>query len=188
MKRTALNLAGTTWIAVVLLGCQTGMVRDETSPRFVVPVGSRIVLERPVDIPPGSARVYIQGERMGGYGQMNKFQPFCDLEFRDLAPRGRTIEPAGFEVVRVERRLSDFDLSSHSPLVAARGWALFSGDAPSLTYITEMWLKSSDYPRVMRLSCKETFDPSDIGRHLSIRDIRQTLAPAMRLELPPEAE
>ena len=178
---------GTLLIALLggaLAACQHAPTTDVHSPGFVVPVGSRVVLEQPVRIPPRAARVYIQGERTGGYGAMNRFEPFCDLEFRDLAPEGRTIQPAIFTVTRVKRRWSDSDLTARPRQVAALGWMR---DLPPITMVTEMWLDSPDYPRVMRLSCRETFFDLMDREHLSIHDIRQTVAPHMRLELPGSA-
>src|SRR3569623_1474850 len=86
--------SGMKWMSVVLAaalaGCVCLAVKDENSSYYPVPVGSKLILQRDLEIPADSARVYLQ------VGQVLKtacvLDPYCRFELRYVLNLPQTLK------------------------------------------------------------------------------------------------
>ena len=165
-------------IAVVVLGgCQSTSARDEASPFYVPPAGSRLVLQKTLTIPADTVGVIIQGGRAVSHRDVDQYYPHCRLEVRDRRDTAQTVNPDDFLVRRVRRDVEVVSNPRVGPVVRV-------GHGPSFfIYRTIFDLESPRQPSVRTLVCQYWGDPA-LNDHLSIREIRRALGETMRLELP----
>ncbi len=147
MKRILLLL-----LLSLLGGCLLPDYRDEDS-------GYRLVLHRPVTVPPERARVFIQEGRVTGTG-FDSYRVSCNLEVRRLSERPQVIEPDTFVVNRVQAFFEEVARNRWSPRRLA-GLGLAGGEVDSgLSDIFRgwhFWLHSPRQPDVIRLTCRGVF-------------------------------
>lgn len=88
-------------ISVVLLaGCQSMHSNNESSIWFKVKPGSKLVLNRALEIPSGQAHIKLQqGEVTGA---VDEYTINCDFEVRNLGPQ--TINPDTFLITNVSNQ------------------------------------------------------------------------------------
>lgn len=165
-------------IPLVLLGaCQTTAARDEASPFYVPPAGSRLVLKQTLTIPAENIGVFIQGGRAVGNREVDQYLPHCRLEVRDRQETAQTVNPDDFLVQRVRRDVQVVSNMETTRLVrVSHGPSFF-------IYRTLLDLQSAQQPQVRTLVCQHWGHPA-LDDHLSIRDMRRALGEVMTLELP----
>ena len=89
MYRIALTL-----VAIALAGCNTAQTRDVNSPFYKVPIGSKIILNKDLDIPEGQAHISLQdGIPTSAVGNYNMS---CTFNVRNLGPA--TIKAGTFTI------------------------------------------------------------------------------------------
>lgn len=172
----------------LLAACQTGRYDgDESSPHYLVPAGSRVVLHRDLTIPANQVGVYLQGGRLVPFADVNQYHPHCKFEVRTLTDNPRTVRADAFTVTRATQEQLK---SVRAPLqVAGVGIGLaMGGDAdggPSPeVYATRLTLASERQPDVLRLTCGHWEVPTPTTVHLTISQIRKTLGDIMSLRIP----
>ncbi len=175
------------WITVLvlLLGGCAGTPTSPDSPYFTVPAGSRLILEQPLVIPPERVSVYIQKGEVMRYGAVNRYYPHCKLELRERTAQAFTLQPDTFLVTRVSRNIWMVSRPSSVRLAGAAFSGVFGDDSSPMAaeMTTELFLGSDRQPQAYRMSCIYWDDPA-FPEHLSINEIRATLAGLFRLELP----
>ena len=82
---------------LLLAGCQgagsrTGFYSSPLQP------GDEVILLKPLTIPSGKARIYLQGGQTGSYGGSNQYEPFCYFLVRDPLPAEQQLKPGSFVV------------------------------------------------------------------------------------------
>lgn len=173
--------------ALFVTGCQTVSYQgNENSPFYVVPAGSRLVLERELTIPGDRAAVYIQGGQVSSYWSVNPYYPYCKFEVRFPKDTPQKIQPDDFAVTRayqetppmVRAEPQRFDGRARLVRVSAQD----SGGVSATVFATTMWLRSDRQPDVSRMTCAQWGYPPLDG-HLSIAQIRKTLAVVFTLKL-----
>lgn len=88
-------------ISVMLLaGCQSMHTTNESSIWFKVKPGSRLVLNRALEIPPGQAHIKLQQGQVTG--AVDEYTINCDFEVRNLGPQ--TINPDTFLITNVSNQ------------------------------------------------------------------------------------
>ena len=154
--------------------------KDENSPYYPVPAGSRLILHQDLTILPDSARVYLQ------YGKVVKAprtsDPFCRFEVNDVLPSAQTLMADEFLVRKTQ--MDRLNISSRTPLTAAalHGFGRDEGDAVTLVWY--LWLASPRQPNVRRLICGGSFDYPRRARRPSINEIRMQLGDIATLIAP----
>src|SRR3569623_779821 len=111
--------SGMKWMSVVLAaalaGCASLAVKDENSSYYPVPVGSKLILHRDLEIPADSARVYLQG------GQVVKsagvIDPNCRIEVRDVLSVPQPLK--GDEYVERKTQMDMLPISIHDEVQMA---------------------------------------------------------------------
>jgi hypothetical protein len=116
-------------------------------------------------------------------------EPHCILEVSTLSETARTVEPDTFEVWRVRRSILPFDVFAGGGVLEAglrRAGEEGDGGGPSqVFYATELWLRSSRQPDVMRLTCRSdqlTASGATAARHLTLEEVRQALGSTLTVE------
>lgn len=174
--------------ALALPACQTSFEDNENSPYYVLPPGTRLILNQTLTIPAEQVAVWLQDGRVVPANDANMYYPHCKLELRRRLATVQTVAPDEFVVTRVTRSLLH---SVHAPatgkrwLVAAGfGINLGGGDGPSIqTFATRMDLGSDRQPEVLRLTCGQWGYPHE-GRHVNIGEIRGALRTIFALRIP----
>lgn len=178
-------------IAAVLSGCAS-YTGDENSPYYVVPAGSRLVLQHEIKIPANQLAVFIQNGRVIPNNEVQHYYPYCKFELNSQGgATARTVQPDEMVVTKTSQQQIKGEAALAAPrpiMVAARGRGLrastMDNDGKSTQiYSTRMNLRSEKQPDIFRLSCA-VWDESGIGRYVSIADIRRTLAGVFTLTLP----
>ena len=165
-------------LSLTLAACQYVPPRDINSQFFSPPAGSQLRLTRPLTIPGNDAGVFIQyGKPQYSNWQLDQYYPHCDFELRTRSNHERVVEPDTFTVTRTVRETENVSLA---PAVVASSDT--GNGAPHENYMTILYLHSDKQPDVFRMTCQHWEDPGD-GRHLTIRQIRQTLGDLFTLEL-----
>ncbi len=165
-------------IPLVALGaCSLTPARDEASPFYVPPAGSRLVLKQTLTIPAENVGVFIQSGRAVGNREVDQYLPHCRLEVRDRRETAQTVNPDEFRVERVRRDVQVVSNTRTGPLVRV-------GHGPSFfIYRSLLDLRSARQPQVRTLVCQHWGHPA-LDDHLSIRDMRRALGEVMSIELP----
>ncbi len=180
MKKAALGV-----LLSFLVGCQNFVERDENSPFYMVPSGSRLLLHYDVMIPPYKLKTYIQNGRI--VYAPNQYYPFCRFELRQVKETPQRVTPDIFEIYQTSRQKGIFAAMSSFQLFASLTFGNSGDGKPSpIIYATRMDLRSSQQPEVFRLTCGHLQDPNLEARHLSIKQIREALGNVFTLQLPPE--
>ncbi|WP_260293021.1 hypothetical protein [Sedimenticola hydrogenitrophicus] len=150
-----MKLTLTLVVPLLLSSCVQQAVRNPDSPFYRVPVGSRIVLNQPLDIRSGHTRVFLQRGAVTGHSDLDQYWPSCSFEVRDLKQTPQQIAPDTFAVKQVQ--LGNTQIVGQ-PSVRVAGLGLFSlsereiGE-PLISRYYDLWLQSDSQPNVMRLRC-----------------------------------
>lgn len=165
-------------IPLVALGaCALTTARDEASPFYVPPAGSRLILKQTLTIPAEMVGVFIQGGRAVANRDVDQYLPHCRLEVRDRRETVQTVNPDDFLVQRVRRDVQVVSNTRTAPLVRVTHGPSF------FIYRTLFDLESPRQPQVRTLVCQHWGHPA-LDDHLSIRDMRRALGKVMSIELP----
>ena len=191
-------------LVVLLAACQS-VAPDPSSPFYLPPVGSRLILNQGFVLPPRELKIFVQDGRL--VYAANEYDPFCKFELYDLKDTPQEVEPDEFHIYRVSRQTGVFaalDRIDKRRLLASTGVVggyggigigigggigsgAFDGKPSPVVYGIRLDLRSPRQPNVFRMTCGHLQDPDMGARFLSIDEIRQALGNAFTLRLPQEA-
>jgi len=159
---------------------------DVDSPYYLVPVGSTLVQNQDVVIPPNQAGAYLQGGLILPLSQINQYHPFCKFEVLRVGETAQTVKADTYVIKKVVQEISDSVDAGQIRLAALSGGiGILAGDrdgASALTFATRMYLRSNKQPDVFRLSCGQWAFPST-GQHVTIHQMRSVLGGVYTLRL-----
>lgn len=162
-------------LVLFLSACQQGPVRDINSPYYRIPVGSVLVLKRPLELPPDAVSLYIQDSELMDPSLLNRYQPYCKFEMWSRIDKRRVVEPDEFVVARTAWEWEYVKGLSLPVQVAAFGVGIFDDDGPmAIIDKTLLYLQSDRQPDVYRITCEHWSRPID-SRPLKVAEIRATL-------------
>lgn len=168
--------------SLALLGaCQT-YAPSEDSPYYAMPVGSRLVLNRALTIPPDRASVYIQRGQIVAFTTLDDYDPHCRFELSSVRPRPQTVEPDEFVVHKVRQEIIVSRAFTRPGLLLALGGGDDDDGPDSKLYSRILELRSAKQPEVLRIACMR-WHRLAFSRHLTIREIRDTLSELFTLQL-----
>jgi hypothetical protein len=171
-------------VLAVLSGCQIVPERSENSPYYPVPVGSKLVLNQPLDFPADDVSLFIQGKPLS-YFSANKYYAYCKFELWTRLDKARTIQPDTFTITRVSRE-SRYTQRETNPAVMKAAWRTASrDDSGGIGYEITSWvmyLHSDKQPDVYRITCEHWQDPNE-ATPLSIAEMRKAFGDVFTLEL-----
>jgi|APTNR8051073442_1049403.scaffolds.fasta_scaffold11746_2 hypothetical protein len=166
------------WVLVVsllLVACQA-LDYEGQAPAYRIPTGTVLELHRDLIVPPGQAGVNIQGTAIG---DRYRYDAVCRLEVLTVDDAPRPVRTDHFTVERVGREWEIFSNRASG----LRYVALFERDGPHLLlFTTFLYLRSERQPDVFRLACGHLQNSDQNPRHLTVAEIRATLAPVMTLQ------
>ena len=174
-------------LTLALTACQTSAEFPVTSPYFQIPIGSRLVLHQPIEIPPNAATVRLQFGKIVSRAHTQEFEPVCVFESKLVGEAAQRIAPDSFEITRVRRDSSM--LSAQAAPSSGLIKTFWRGDVGSSRqyYKTEMSLRSTKQPQILYMTCQYAWEPGlgsfDDPRPLTIAEIRQALGDYFSLRL-----
>jgi hypothetical protein len=177
-------------LTATLLGCASiEATRDPSSPFFVIPVGSVIEVHQPLEIVPGSARIWFQRGR-ATVGR-DWYTPSCNLEIRTLdRERTQTVMPGTFVIRRVQLMEEWVQLRDPQMQLAAVGFggALrvgdYDGGPMGMWRGYHLWLESEKQPDVLRMTCMGGFAPAWQALPPGLADLRAILGEIASVRIP----
>ncbi len=189
-----IHATGITLAAALVTASCTGPSPMGIREQEPIPAGSTLVLERPLELAGGSARVFLQdGEVVPDafFSGMDRFRPRCSfgLEKVDGEALVRTIEPDRFETgaayngAYVENG-SDGGIQVASAIDGIQVAAPeHGGPNPGyLTYVLEIPLSSPRQPQVDDFTCRLD-RPGEWRGQLGLQAIREAAGDIVRVEL-----
>jgi hypothetical protein len=176
-----------------LAGCGTTQQYGVESPYYRYPLGSMLVLNRPLEIPPDSATVRLQFGRVVARNEVREIEPHCIFEVRTVSPQPQQVAPEEFEITQVRRSTSSI-AAGFSPSSAYVGTGMgigvgIGGDRgpTQIYYKTEFFLRSATQPNVYAMTCQSvqflSASPA-YQRHVTVPEIQQALGEFFTLLLP----
>jgi len=169
---------------LLLVGCVSQPFTDPASPYFRVPEGSRVTINRVLEIPPGQARLFMQNGRV--MENFDHYIPNCNIEVRKLDREAvQFVRPDSYRVVRTQRTLQENVRAGRLLVASAGGVLALSDDSAGTAMVYEgyhLWLAGPD-PNVMRVSCRGVFASQNEAFPPSLDEMRQALGSLMTIEV-----
>ena len=162
--------------ALTLGACQqSSTVREASSGSFQQLQGANLVLNQPIRVSAGKARVFVQdGEVRSGH---NSYKPHCAFEIKSVQHDGVAIDAGTFPITRVQGSLQQ--VVSAEPLQTASlqlAGMDGGGDGPSSLYLGyHFWLSSVGQPEVRRMSCYGIYAEPQDAEPPTLQEIQQAL-------------
>jgi hypothetical protein len=181
------------WLTVLLAsltlltGCgQSSLVkRGPDSPYYAPPVGTSIRLLKPLSVPGGHTRVFLQRGQVVSKQGFDRYLPNCNFEVKTLSDQSREIRPEAFIVVRVQQEMSQVVQNDQPRRVASLVLAMEDDSGtPMIVQGIHLWIASDQQPDVMRLTCRGSFNDMPRAYPPSINEMRAALGGYAELELP----
>jgi len=143
-------------VVTALTGCAASPDSPLASPYFELEPGSVLELHRDLEIPPGMARVFLQRGKVLSRGEMNQYEPSCDIEVRDLSHEIQIIRKGVFPIEK--EQFGREAVAESGALKLAFSGGLWKGGGFSVFRYRRFWLQSEDQPEVMRMTCRGTWE------------------------------
>ena len=164
-----------------LLACQLGPY-PVSSPYFIIPNGSSLVLKQALTIPADSARVYFQDGRVIEFSKRNQYQPNCSLLLAEVKETEQHVQPGEFSVIS-SRKLQDVIAREVNHRYAMNTSVASDVYVPMLLESrTELRLRSETQPHVYALECMYWDDASD-AEFITVAQIQQALGEFAELKI-----
>lgn len=142
------------WLTLIAAGALVALeVAVGADQAYEIPAGHRLVLQKPLEVPPGKAHLWIQAGEVSA--KVNHYYPACKVEVEDVMDSAQTIRPDDFVIEESVNSRDSF----------TRGM-----DA----YKTRMDLSSKRQPNVRSVTC-EVWDDAAMGGFLKRDQIQSTL-------------
>lgn len=168
-------------LLALLASCASPEQHDADSPFYRYPAGSRLTLNRAVEIAADSATLRFQFGRIVTPDAVQTDKPYCILEVERVRPEPQRIAVDSFAITQVQRGAPEF--GSAAGLFIGNAHA--DDDTPSLRFFrTVFLLRSERQPDVRSLSCQHHQYAAGTGmpRHLTLTEIHQALGGFFTLE------
>ncbi len=163
-------------LALSLTACsQQYLVHDDPDyPYNLPPPGSTLVVKKPISIPAGEVRVFLQHGELFRKSDFDRYKPSCSLELRKLADVPREIQPDNFIVSKVQRVMQEV-VRNGQPAVGLVKVVLDEGGKPMVVHGYHLWLGSDKQPDVMRMTCRGYFNDINRAEPPSLNDVTRSL-------------
>lgn len=161
--------------ALLLGGCQQAPVQYEASSHSRIATGSTLSLTKPMTVPAGHARVFLQGGKVREKVRLKRYQPHCEFEVDAVSDGTLRIEPDDFFVIdRFEYEVEIVRLDA--PVRVAGKLLLADADSiPMLNSMVRYSLHSEHQPHVRYLTCYDGFSDPWAMEYPSLDDTREAL-------------
>jgi hypothetical protein len=162
--------------ALSLAACgQQYLVNDDPDyPYNLPPLGSTLVVKKPISIPAGEVRVFLQHGELFRKSDFDRYKPSCSLELRKLADVPREIQPDDFIVTKVQRVMQEV-VHNGQPALGLVKVTFDEGGKPMVVHGYHLWLGSDKQPDVMRMTCRGYFNDINRAEPPSLNDVTRSL-------------
>jgi hypothetical protein len=187
-----------TLLALSLAACADAPRLPADSPRHAYATGTRLTLNRPLEIPADAATARLQFGQPVARNGVREEEPHCIFEVNSVRDQAQRIEPDRMRVTGIQRRIQTFAGMPVLPYYAdfsttrwhrhGRRVGFGDDDGPShLYYVTEFRLAAEKQPDIRALTCQhnQMMPGVAIMRHLTLAEIRAALGDWFTLELVP---
>lgn len=173
---------------VILSGCNSLVVTDPTSPYYVPPVGSRVVVKQRITVPPGMTRVFLQyGKVIPKYAR-DDYAVNCNFDINTLSDSPRYIEVGTYTVIRSLRRSDDLVHLQTVHLAAqilSAGIMRWRGDGtPVLFEEVVLTLSSTPPSDVRELACRGAMAEATEVMLPTLAEMHQALGEYAEIQVP----
>lgn len=176
--------------ALVLGGCAaTAPNRLQQDPRFAIPVGSTLELNRTIELPGRGDFLYLQDGHTSGLWGIQEVYPHCYLETRQRPPGPVEVPPTTFTITAVDRSFYYTGMPFFGGgFIKVGSDGDGGGSISQWFYVTRLTLEPADPAvDVYRLTCQadrlDAAGPASEQHHLTIAHIRQALGDIFTLKL-----
>jgi hypothetical protein len=146
-------------LASLLFGCQTTGSTNEGSVWFKVKSGSKLVLNKPLEVPAGKAHIFLQkGQVSTG---VDNYTVSCSFEVRNLGPKN--VHPDTFLIT---------DASDSQEWVSR---------PDIMRFYKVLRLKSEQQPDVLKMVCQD-WDGPLMGKSITVDEIKQAVGEYISFE------
>jgi len=156
-------------LLLVLVGCQDRNSRTGFYSSPVLP-GDEIEVVKPVTVPSGLARVYLQHGHLTSYGGTDQYAPFCYFLLRNPLPEKQIIKPG---LLVVESVWLDETSRLEQPLRVA-GAGVLGGDQMPIAFQFHIKLKTAEQGHVL-LICSGAFEMALTAAPIRLPEMREAL-------------
>jgi hypothetical protein len=159
-----------------------------------IQAGQVLILKQPLQIPPQSARIYIQHGQVTGQG-FDHYEPHCRFEIKELRDKVQTLAPGFYKINRVrigEEQVAQIPKKPFLNVTYQQAWANDSDQdsnrVETMDYV-HLYLENND-SNLLRLTCSGSLsdgNPLDEPRshrpeQKQINQILQTIAKIQELQ------
>jgi hypothetical protein len=171
MKRLVTVILG-----LFLSACaQQYLVNDDLDYAYnLPPVGSTLAVKKPITIPAGQVRVFLQHGDVFNKSDFDRYEPSCSLELRKLADSPREIQPDSFMVSKVQRLMQEV-VRNTPPQAGLVKVEWIPDGKPMVVHGYHLWLGSDKQPDVMRMTCRGFFNDINRAEPPSLNDVTKSL-------------
>lgn len=161
--------------ALAVLLSLGGCAMTEAHPPRGLDPPPHLVLERPIDIPKGRARVVFQG----GHQVLSQsyFDPYCELVTTSVSEGELRIGEDRFAITRVDHRLLKDPIAEIPPFVMG-DWSCYD----PLYQESRWYLRSEHQPGVLYLRCLVPHFHCQLGPPASEAEVQAILGAAFHLD------
>jgi hypothetical protein len=184
--------------AFALMICFTGCssvylssLPDENSPLFRVPVGSKVILAKTVEVPAGQNEVYFQNGKTMVWYKVDIYRPYCALKVYTQRETPQVIQPDAFTVKKSSQQtfFKQVRTPDDGPVIQPVGFNqtadLDQGGNMEYEVVADvMELHSDRQPQVTSLLCTDWGLPRTES-HITLKKMRQALGAFIKIDIPP---
>lgn len=179
-------------LSVLLLGaCQKSMlVRETPGGDFQQLQGASLILNEPLDVASGKARVFVQegkvvGDRSGLLGgAFDIYKAHCGFEIQSISHEGVTIRPGTFVITNVQLSLQPVVMAQPVQVAGLLVASGMEGRGSTATYHEgyHFWLASEAQPEVVRMSCYGIYNNPSTLEPPTLWEIRKVLGGVAQIQ------
>lgn len=178
-KRSPYSVILLVLIMAFLGGCAWQQQYGPESPYYLPPIGSQILVNKPVIVRADKASAWLQNGEVLIFKDIDVYYPNCKFELNIVVIADHTVEPGSFTITHAyheERFVTRPAIRLAMSFGFGLGGIMAGGDGGSspIPYATVFDLRSDTQPDVLRMTCMHWEDPTD-ARFLTLSEIRQTL-------------
>jgi len=167
-------------LALPLTGCSQLGTLSSDDPLAFLAAGSELQLNQDLKIPAGATRIFFQQGKAITKGQLNYYQPSCDLEVWKLEQKERTVFKDLFVVGKFSSGIEQIVMLDNRQLAGNLLHSrFFKSDSPSVHRFVRVDLHSAAQPDVMRLTCRGAWADYYEARYPNAVEIKLALGNIM---------
>jgi hypothetical protein len=180
-------------LMICLSGCSSAYLSSppgENSPLFQVPVGSRVVLAKEVEVPPGQNEVYFQNGQTMVWYKVDIYLPYCALKVFTRRETSQVIHPDEFTVEKSYQQtfFKQVQAPDEAPVIQpiAFGRKVDFDQGGNMEYqvvANVLELHSGQQPQVASLLCTDWGLPPTES-HITLKKMRRALGSFVKIEIP----